>query len=385
MTPVRVVGIGQVAVGQRWEDDLGNLANKAAKAAFADAGMNSADVVIVGNMLSGILCAQENLGAYIAQRIGLKGVEALKVESACGSGGMALRMGAAMIMSGQCNTALVIGVEKMTDVLPDDAVKGLVTAADADTEAVHGATFAALNAIITRLYMDKYGYRPEDMAGFSLNAHANAVSNPYAMFREQISLEDYLCSPIVASPIRIADSPPICDGAAAVLLAAPHAAPRNDNYPVVELLASAAATDCVGLGERKDLLSLDAARISSGKVFQSAGISPAEIDLFELHDAFPVIAALSLEACGFAERGHGARLAMEGALSINGNIPIQTLGGLKARGHPVGASGVYQAVEACLQLRGKAGDNQVRDARYALTQSIGGIGASVITHLFGRN
>lgn len=384
MKPVRIVGVGQTAVGQRWGDTLGDLANEAAKAALEDAGMEKADLLIVGNMLSGLLCSQENLGAYVAQAIGLLGVEALKVESACGSGGMALRMGAAMILSGQCDTALVVGVEKMTDVHPDRAVEALVCAADADAESVHGATFTALNALITQLYMGTFGYTAEEMAAFSLNAHANAIANPHAMFRKGLTLEDYLASPLTTSPIRVVDCAPICDGAAAVLLAAPTAVPDIRSRPIVELMASAAATDTVGLGGRQDLLTLEAARHSCDRVFQTAEISASDIDLFELHDAFPVIAALSLEACGFAERGQGARLANAGGVARNGKIPIQTFGGLKARGHPVGASGIYQAVEACLQLRGEAGDAQIPDARLALTQSIGGIGSSVITHLFGR-
>jgi acetyl-CoA C-acetyltransferase len=227
-----------------------------------------------------------------------------------------------------------------------------------------------------RRYMHEYGYSHKDFAPFALTAHANAARNPNALYRYAIDEREYERGRDVADPIRLYDASPIGDGAAAMLLVAAEGAPG-----AVRVAGSASATDTVAVHDREDILWLRAAEMSAGRAYAQAGVGPEDIDLFELHDAFSIMAALSLEACGFAERGGGVRLGLEGDIGREGRIPISTMGGLKARGHPVGATGLYQLVEATLQLRGQAGAMQIDGARTAMTQNIGGSGATIVTHI----
>jgi len=356
---VWVTGIGQTPVGEHWNLSLRDLAAQAAFAALRDAELDKftsrdtqpVDAVIVGNMLSGVLSRQENLGALIAETIGLCGIEAWKVEGACASGGAAIRAGYSLIASGLCKRVLVVGVEKMTDVPTEVATAGLAMASDADHEALHGLSFTAIGALLTQAYSEAYGYKRNDFAPLPINAHRKAFANPYAMFHKAINEADYLASPLVASPLGVLDCAPICDGAAAIVLSAQQ--PQN-NRPAVRLAGSASATDTVALARRRELLWLNAAERSSREAMAMANLSIEDISFFELHDAFPVMAALSLESVGYAKRGEGIKIA-----NTSNSIPIQTMGGLKGRGHLVGATGIYQAVEACLQLRGEAGANQI--------------------------
>ncbi len=378
MRNVYIVGAGQTAIGELWDRSLRGLAVDACDKALSDAGQNQTDCLIVGNMLSGELAAQENLGAAVADAAGLTPVEAVKIEAACGSGGAALREGYLRVASGICESVLVVAVEKMSDMLPETVSASLALASDSDYENLHGTTFVALNALIMRRYMHENGYRHEDFAGFAINAHNNALANPLAMFRRKVSTEDYARACMVASPINLLDSSAISDGAGALLLSAekPSASRRK-----IRITGSAAATDTLAIATRKDPLWLMAAEKSSQRAYSQAGLKPSDMDLFEAHDAFSIMGALSLEACGFAERGKGVRMAMEGEIQPKGKIPIATRGGLKSRGHPVGATGILQAVDALVQLRGEAGDSQVPGARAALIQNIGGSGAAIYTHI----
>ncbi len=380
MREVAILGIGQVPVDEHWDKSLLELASEAALAALADAGRPRAQAIYVGNMLSSILDKQEHLGVMLADWTGLRGTEAMKIEAACGSGAAAFRMGLMAVASGEIDSALVVGMEKMTDTLSEETTAALATAADADWEVVHGLSFVGINALVMRRYMAEYGWQHADFAPFSINAHANALHNPNARLHMRVTHEDYLSAPMVSSPINLLDSSPIGDGAAAVyLVPADHLTPSA--LPAVKVLGSAAVTDSIALHDRKDLLWLSAAEISARKAYTQAGIGPDQIDLFELHDAFTIMAALSLEACGFAQRGQGVVLGLNGDICNDGRIPITTRGGLKARGHPVGATGMYQIVEVVEQLRGLAGGNQVANARIGMAQSIGGSGATILTHI----
>lgn len=382
MRPVYIVGIGQTPVGEQWERSLRHIAHDAILPAMRDAGIERADALYVGNMLSGELVGQEHLGALIADFVGLRGIEAYKVEAACGSGGAALRTGFMAVAGGIHDVVIVAGVEKMTDTVGRDTTAALAMAADQEYEAAEGVSFVALNALLMRRYMYEYDIPHGAFGYFAMNAHQNGVGNPNAMFRQAITLEGYRRATMIADPINLMDSSPICDGAAAIVLASePVAQALRNGLRPVRLAASAVATDSLAVHDRRDPTWLEAAWISSRKAYDQARIGPADVDLFELHDAFTIMGALSLEACGFAERGKGVRLAEEGEITIEGRIPIATMGGLKARGHPVGATGVYQAVEATLQLRGLAGANQVHDATVAMTQNIGGSGATILTHI----
>lgn len=379
MRDVFIIGIGQTPVGEHWDLGMRDLGAMAIESALGDAGMETVDALYVGNMLSGAVNGQENLATLVADGAGLLPVEAMKVEAACASGGACVRAATLAVASGAQDVALAVGLEKMTDGLPKNVTAGLATASDQDFEASHGFSFVALSALIMRRYLHEHGVTRPAFAPFVVNAHANACGNPNAMFRQPISVEDFSRSPLVSSPISILDASPVCDGAAAVVVCSLGML-RPEHEPV-RIVASAAATDTISLGARRDVIALESARQSAARCFEAAGMRPEQMDLFEAHDAFSIITALSLEACGFAGRGEALRLAEGGDISRSGSIPLSTMGGLKARGHPVGASGTYQIVEASLQLRGRAGDCQLAEARRALTQSIGGHGSVAVTHI----
>ncbi len=383
MRDVAIIGVGQTKVGEHWGISLRHLALEAIQAALTDAGVARADALYVGNMLSGELTGQEHLGALIADFAGLRGIEAFKVEAACGAGAAALRMGYAAVAGGLADIVIVVGVEKMTDAPVPDTTAALAMAADGDHEAAQGLSFVAINALLMRRYMHEYGYSLEDFAPFAVNAHRNAVNNPHAMFRFPVKAERFARARMICDPINLLDSSPVCDGAAVVVLA-PADAARTLAAAPVRIVASAVGTDTLAVHDRQDPLVLNGAVISTRRAYEQAEVGPDDVDLFELHDAFSIMAALSLEAAGFAGKGRGLRLALEGEIGIEGRVPIATMGGLKARGHPVGATGVYQVVEVVQQLRGLAGDNQVPDARLGMAQNIGGSGATVITHILTR-
>lgn len=379
MQEVAILGVGQTAVREHWDLAIRQLAVDAGRAAMLDADLSKVDAIFVGNMTSGRLNKQHQLGALIADHLGQWGVEAVKLEAACGSAGSAMRQGYLAVASGEIEAALVIGVEKMTETNFKETTAALTGAADADYEVIHGITFVGLNALIMRRYMHEYGYTRHDFAPFAINAHANGAKNPYAMFREPITEKMYDRGRVVADPIGLYDASPIGDGAAALLLVPASKAPQ-----AVRVIGSSVSTDTLAIHDREDTLWLKAAEQSARQAYAQAGIGPDDVDLFELHDAFSIMAALSLETCGFAERGQGVRVAQAGDILPNGRIPICTMGGLKGRGHPVGATGLYQIAEATLQLRGEAGEAQIDGARIAMTQNIGGSGATIATHILQR-
>ncbi len=383
MRDVAIIGVGQTKVGERWDTSLRHLALEAIQASLADAGVTRADALYVGNMLSGALTNQEHLGALIADFAGLRGIEALKIEAACAAGAAALRMGYVAVASGLMDIVIVVGVEKMTDVPGPDATAALAMGADSDHEVAQGLSFVAINALLMRRYMHEYGYTVQDFAPFAVNAHRNGMNNPYAMFHFPVTTERFARARMICDPVNLLDSSPLCDGAAAVILATTDAA-RSFGAVPVRIAASAVGTDAVALHDQRDPLMLEGAALSTHRAYEQAGVGPEDIDLFELHDAFSIMATLSLEAAGFADRGKGLQLAMEEEIGIQGRVPVSTMGGLKARGHPVGATGVYQVVEVAQQLRGLAGVNQVPNARLGMAQNIGGSGATVVTHILER-
>ncbi|MHC1741276.1 MAG: thiolase domain-containing protein [Anaerolineaceae bacterium] len=382
MREVAVIGIGQTKVEEQWSKSLRELAGDAALAALHNSGLDRVNAVYVGNMMSGSANLQQHLGAYVADWIGMRFSEGLRFEAACSSGAAAFRSAVMAVASGQVDSVLAVGVEKMTDSPGPEITAELATAADADWEDAQGLSFVALNALIMQRYMFEYGWKKEDFAAFSINAHANAVFNPFARFREPINLESYSKAGMIADPINLMDASAIGDGAAAAVIVPLQYVHSAKGFPVIKVAASTAATDSIAVDQRRDPLWLKAAELSVKKAYSQAGIGPQNIDLFELHDAFSIMAALSLEANGFAERGQGPRLANNGEITPHGRIPIATRGGLKARGHPVGATGMYQIVEVVQQLRGEATGSQVENARVGMAQNIGGSGSNIITHIF---
>lgn len=381
MRPVAILGIGQTPVDEHWEKSLREIGGEAIFAAMNDAGLEKADALYVGNMLSPLVNGQNQLGTFFSDWAGLWHKEAIKVEAACGSGAAAFRAALMAVASGEVEVAVALGVEKMTDKSGRDVTAALATAADADYEVEQGVSFVGLNALIMRRYMYEYGWKHADFAPFSINAHANAVHNPYARLRESITLEQFEKSAMVATPINLLDASPIGDGAAAVVLVPAERVNALPGRPRVLVTGSASATDTIAVHSRRDPLFLSAAYQSARRAYQMAGVGADEIDVFELHDAFSIMSALSLEACGFAERGQGPRLGLEDQIRVGGRIPICTRGGLKARGHPVGATGMYQIVEVVQQLRGECGPTQVDGARIGMAQNIGGSGATILTHI----
>lgn len=385
MREVYVLGVGQIPVTKDKDEPLRDMAARAVRAALADAGVESVEALYTGNMLSGMLSHQQHLGALVADAVGLRGVEAATAEAACGSGAAAMRWGYMAIASGAYDVVAVCGVEKMTHTDRYETTRALATASDWPNEGAHGHSFVSLNAVIMQEYIKRYWVNRSLFAAFALNAHQNGASNPNALFQKAITVEKYEESPMVQAPIRLYDASPICDGSAALILAsADRVKTQNGSHPRVRVAASASATDSVGIADRRDLLTLEGAVASSRRAFAQANMGPDDIDLFELHDAFTIMAVLSLEGAGFAEPGKGLWLGADGEIGLEGKVPISTFGGLKARGHPVGGTGVYQLVEAHLQITGRAGPNQVPNARVGMTQNVGGTGATVITHILER-
>lgn len=386
MREVAVIGIGQTPISEHWDRSLRELAGEAIFAAFKDANIMRADGLFVGNMLSGSLNQQENLGALIADWVGLGNVESVKVEAACGSGGAALRSGIIAIASGEMECVLVAGVEKMTDAKPAEVTAALATAADSDYELAQGLSFVAINALIMQRYMHTHGWKHTDFAPFSINAHANAVHNPNARLPFTVTESEYKNARMVADPINLMDASPIGDGAAALVLvpADTLGLVESDRSSKITIVASASATDTLAIHDRKNPIWLEAAYQSAKQAYSQSGIKPDGVDLFELHDAFSIMSVLSLEASGFAEPGNGVRLGLEGDILPTGLIPVATMGGLKARGHPIGATGIYQIVDIVNQLRDNAGRNQVDGAKIGMAQSIGGSGATILTYILVR-
>jgi acetyl-CoA C-acetyltransferase len=379
-----VLGVGMTPLGEHWELSIRELALQAVAAARAEAPDVIPQVFYAANMLAPVLSRQSQLGALLADFAGLRGIEAITIEAAGASGGAAVRQAYLALKSGMIQSALVVGVEKVTDRVGSEVDAAMATMTDADYEAIQGITPTAQAALLMRRYLHEYNAPQDALAGFSLNAHANGASNPFAMFQKAIRPEQYSKAPMVSDPVNMYDASPIADGAAAILLANKASIPSDYDSPLVEITASAMSSSAVALHDQPDPLVIDAAVSSARKALHQANLSPDDIDIFELHDAFSIYAALSLEAAGFASKGEGWKLAADGAIALDGKIPICTFGGSKARGEAGGATGVIQVVEVVRQLQGLAGKNQVPNAKVGMAQCLGGIGATASTHVLTR-
>lgn len=382
MRPVYLHGIGLTPVGEHWETSLRELGLYALEAAQNDlnalgAGDLEPQALFVANMYAAELSHQAHLGALLADFAGLRGLEAMTVEAAGASGGAAVRQAVLAIASGAVDTAVALGVEKMTDKVGPGMLAATATTTDADWEATQGVTPAVQAALLMRRYMHTHQVTLDKFAGFSVNAHANAKANPNAMFRNAITAEAYLKAGMVSDPVNMFDTAPDADGAAALVLSA--------RPGPLKVAASAMATDTLAVHDRENPLAFEAVRLSATRAFHQAGLSPDDIQVAEFYDAFTIFTTLSLEASGFAAPGQGWTWAANGDIGPQGKLPLATFGGLKARGNPGGATGVYQIGEVGLQLRQAAGPNQIgKPARYGLAQSLGGAGASAVTHILER-
>ncbi|MDP6769591.1 MAG: beta-ketoacyl synthase N-terminal-like domain-containing protein [Anaerolineales bacterium] len=378
-TNIYISGTGCTKVGEHWGTSLRHLAWEAVNLALLSSNIKKPDAIFIGNMLSPRLSQQLNVGALVADFCGFRGTEAITVEVAGASGAAAVRQATLAIRSGEINTALVVGVEKMTDAVGTDVTTAIAGGADSDWELAHGLTAPAVAALIMRRYMYEYSVPTDGFSGFSVNSHKNASTNSYAMFRNLISNEQYSRGAMVSSPVNVFDSAPDADGAAALVITS------SDRELVegrtIQIAASNLTTDSLAIHDREDLLTFSAAETSARNAYDQAGIDSNDIDVAEIYDRFGVYTAMSLEACGFAYRGSGWEMAQNGSVSLQGSLPISTFGGLKARGNPGGATGVYQIVEIAQQLAGTAKQNQVSDAKWALAQCLGSSGATAVTHI----
>ena len=388
MQDVYLIGIGQTKISKNAGVRGRYLSAEAVAQALEHAGIEKDRIgmMVTGNMMSGILTQQQQLGALTADACGMRGIEAATVESACSSGAAAARWGVMAVAGGMHEAVVVCGVERMTHASRQDTTAALATAADWELEGCFGESFISLNAKIMKLYMETYGVTSGDFAHFALNAHDNGFTNPNAFLQKKLSLNAYLNSRVLADPVKLFDAPPVCDGAAAVILANASVArtASRSGLPLIKVSGSSIGTDSLALDSRTDKLKLRGVELSTQRVFEQAGVGNDDIDIYELHDAYTIISTLSLEAAGFAEPGKGVHFGKDGEIALGGRLPISTMGGLKSRGHPVGATGVYQLVETYMQLTNSAGQNQVPDPATALVQNIGGTGATVVSHILQR-
>lgn len=385
MREVAIIGVGLHNWGELWNDSLRDMFVTAATNAINDAGVDHIDSMYIGCMSGGLFAAQEHLASLCADYLGVTPIPATRVESACASGGVAMRMGWMEVASGISDIVLVSGVEKMTDVNGDEATFALSTAADTEYEGYQGVTFPGLYAMMARAHMAKYGTTIEQLSQVSVKNHANGALNPHAQYPFTVTLETVMNSTPVADPLRLLHCSPITDGAAAVILAPVELAKTKfKNHPMVVIKGSGHATDTIALHSRADFTVIKAAEIAGKKAYEMAGKKPEDIDLAEVHDCFTIAEIMATEALGFFESGQGGPAALRGDTARDGSMPINTSGGLKSKGHPVGATGVAQIIELTTQLRGDAGKRQLKDPKIGLAQNMGGSGGSSVVHILEK-
>jgi acetyl-CoA C-acetyltransferase len=381
MRDVAIIGIGMIPWGELWEESHRSMWTNAALAAMEDAGVDQVDSIYVGCMSGGLFNGQEHLASQLPDELGLNPVPATRVESACASGGLAMKTGWIEVASGLSDCVLVSGVEKMTDVGGDEATYALATASDQEYEAFSGVTFPGLYAMIARAHMEKYGTTCEQMAAVAVKNHANGLKNPNAQFKLPLTVEGVLNSVMIADPLHILDCSPITDGAAAAILCPLDMASKISKNAPIRVTGVGHATNSIALHSRRDLAGLEAVRISGERAYEMADCGPADIDIAEVHDCFTIAEICAIEALGFVEEGQGGAATEAGLTALTGDKPINTSGGLKSKGHPVGATGIGQIYEVVTQLRGDAGDRQIAGAKRGLAQNMGGSGGSSIVHI----
>ncbi len=383
MTNVAIIGVGLTKFGEFWERSYRDLISEAGIKAIKDANIDGDEIqeLYVGSMTPGLFIQQEHIGALVADNAGLTGIPSVRVESACASGGMALRQAYLSIKSGAADIVVAGGVEKMTDASTDHAMVALSGASDQEWEAFHGVTFPGLYAMMARRHMLEYGTKEEHLAQVAVKNHHNGALNPNAQYQKEFTLEQVMNSGLVADPLKLLDCSPITDGAAAVILASEKKARELCENPVW-IAASESASDTLALHDRKSLCRTEAAIIAAKKAYATAKIKPKDIDFAEVHDCFTIAELMAIEALGFCDFGKSGKFTEDGETALTGSIPVNTSGGLKAKGHPVGATGIAQAIEAVLQLRGEAGKRQIKGAQRGLTHNVGGSGASCVVHIF---
>lgn len=382
---VLIVGIGQTTVGEHWDISLRELAYYAIEAAMQDAAGLRPDALFVSNVLAPMVSSQAHLGALLADFAGLGGIEATTIEAAGASGGAAVRAGYLAVKSGFVDVAMVVGVEKITDKISEEVDEALTATLDSDYEAIHGVNPTAQAALLMQRYLSETGAPREAFGGFPAIAHSNGARNPKAMFQMELKPESYTQAPVTCDPLNLFDTAPDADGAAAILIARSDILLQHQSLKSsrnqIRIVASNISTDSLALHDRPDPLDFSSARYSIENALYQSGIKIDQIDFFELYDFSTIHTVLSLEAAGYAKRGQGWTLATDNTLTLQGSLPISTFGGLKARGNPWGATGVYQVVESVIQLRKNANQVQVTDPRFGMVQCLGGPASTAVTHI----
>ncbi len=381
---VAIIGVGITKFGELWESSFSQIFVEAGINAIKDAGIDGKDLeaIFVGNMSGGRFVDQEHVSALIADHAGLNPLPSTRMEAACASGGLALRQGVMSILSGFHDVVVAGGVEKMTDVLTGQTTHTLATAADSEWETFMGTTFPGLYAMIARKHMKDFGTTREQLAMVAVKNHANAKNNPYAQFHFDITVEDVLKSTMVADPLRLLDCSPITDGAACVILASEEKAKEFTDSPVY-ITGSGQASGTIALHSRKQISVVDSTVNAANEAYKRAGKEPKDMQVAEVHDAFTIGEILAIEGLGFVEVGKGGSATEDGITKLGGKIPVNASGGLKAKGHPVGATGVAQAVEIAMQLRGEAEGRQT-DADVGLSHNVGGSGGTAVVHIYEK-
>ena len=384
-TKIAIIGYHTTRFGELWERSLFHLAKEAMEEAIASAGLEKEqiDAVFFGNMMAGIIENNVHATAKIAEILEMN-LPVFRTEAACASGGMAFELASIYLKANPGKTALVVGAEKMTDVSVQDVTQALSAAASGEEQNV-GLTFPGLYGILAQQYLQTYHYTEEHLAHVSVKNHYHGTFNEKAQFRREITVDQVMKSTYVASPLKMLDCSPITDGAAAVVLTGNEAYMKNK--PTAYVHAVASATDTISLKHRKRLTGLDATRIAAEKAFKQAGVTPSDIRVAELHDCFTIAELLAMEDIGFWKAGEaGSRIATgETRLDRKGSLIVNTSGGLKASGHPVGATGIKQLGEVYLQLTGQAGKRQVEHVRFGLTQNVGGSGGTAVITILGND
>ncbi|MEM1689572.1 MAG: thiolase domain-containing protein [Candidatus Hadarchaeales archaeon] len=385
MRKVAVIGVGLTKFGELWDVSFREMMLEAGIRAIEDAGIDGKliDGIYVGNMSGGQFIQQEHIASLVADHAGLCPIPSTRVEAACASGGLAFRQAVMAVASGFHDFVVAAGIEKMTDLLTAEVVGALATAADQEWEVYQGVTFPALYALMARRHMYEFGTTEEQMAMVAVKNHANACLNPCAQYHTKVSVEAVLKSPPVATPLKLLDCSPITDGAACVILAPLERAREFTDIPIV-VAGSGQSSDRISLHSRESLTGLKATTEAARMAYKMAGIEPEDVDLAEVHDCFTIAEIMAIEDLGFCKKGEGGKFTEEGVTQIGGKIPVNPSGGLKGKGHPVGATGVAQIVEAVLQLRGEAGKRQVDGAEIALTHNVGGSGGTAVVHILRR-
>ena len=381
MREVAVIGVGMIKWGELWEKSIRDLCTEAALKCLEDAATDRVDAITIGTMTSGLFTGQEHLASLVPDYLGMQGKPAMRLEAACASGGMAVRTGFLEVASGVTDYCLCIGVEKMTDVSGAEATYNLATAPDQEQEAFHGITFPGLYAMMARAHMDTFGTTRDQLAQVAVKNHGNGSKNAHAQFPFPVTLEQVKTSTMVADPLRLLDCSPITDGAAAVLLAPAGDIKASAKNPTVVISGVGHATDSISLCHRQDILQMKAVSDATNRALAMAGKKITDVHFAEVHDCFTIAEIMVMEAMGVVPFGEGGAAVSSGRTAIDGDFPINPSGGLKSKGHPVGATGVAQICEAVLQLRQQAGQRQVTGATSALTQNMGGSGGSSVVHI----